>query len=169
MTPLADSADAHSQALSRLRSARQDFHRGVTKSPELRERFFAADHLSHTLRDRMARAFDGAHVDCCTRVLVLTTLLYGALDWHFAGLGIDIEADVQVERMRQNQMHGGPEADDALTGNDWRERLLKQVERLEQHSPPSPSYTTQLTKVAALAQAALEAFYRKGSRKMARQ
>jgi len=158
-------ADAHSQVLCRLRSARRDFHSAVTDSPALRERFFAYDHLIHTLRDRIRSTFSGEHTDQYTRLLVLTTLLYAALDWHFAGLGIDIEADVQIERMRQNQTHGGPAADDALTLDDWRDRLLVQINQLEKHSPPSELYPVRLTKITALAQAALESSYRKSTMK----
>src|SRR6185369_14845394 len=110
---------------------------------------------------RATQTFVGSHPERCMRLLVLTTLLYAALDWHFAGHGIDIEADVQIERIRQNQVHGGPEADDALTLDDWRDRLLEQLNQLERHLPPSELYGTRLTRITALAQAALEASHRK--------
>ena len=88
---------------------------------------------------------------------MLTVLLYGALGWHFAGHGLDIEADVQLERIRQDHRHGGPDADDRLSAEEWRTRLQKQVLLLEQNASCTKNYAPRLVKLTALAQAALEA------------
>jgi hypothetical protein len=83
--------------------------------------------------------------------------LYGALDWHYAGHGIDIEADVQLERLHQNDRYGGPQLDDRLSAKEWQTRMHHQVLRLEQQLAVEDLYAARLVKLAALVQAALEA------------
>ena len=90
------------------------------------------------------------HNERCTKLFVLTVLLYGALDWQFAGCGIDVETDVQLERMRQDYYHGGPAADDRLSPEGWRERLSQQVLRLEQQLSSPEDYAQRLVKLTAL-------------------
>ena len=143
--------------LVRLRDARRDFHATLTREAEMRERTFAPAQLLRMLRTQVEQISTCASRERCRSLFVLTVVLYGALDWQFAGHGIDIEADVQLERIRQNQQHGGPEADDRLTAEDWRDRLHKQVMLLERHVANEDEYAARLVKLTALAQAALEA------------
>ncbi len=117
--------------------------------------------LLRTLREHVAHSSIGTERERCGKLFLLTVLLYGALDWQFAGCGIDVETDVQLERMRQNYYHGGPAADDLLSPEGWRERLGQQVLRLEQQLSPPEDYAQRLVKLTALAQAALEAACRR--------
>jgi hypothetical protein len=142
--------------LARLREARHDFHMTVTSSVGTRERVFAPAQLLHTIRGHVVRCDAAGPRERCSKLFGLTVLLYGALDYQFAGNGIDIEADVQLERMRQNHLHGGPEADDRLSAADWQARLQHQVSRLDQAADDEQSYAGRLVKLTALAQAALE-------------
>lgn len=147
--------------LLRLRRARRDFHLNLTRSVDARERVFAPAQMLRALREHVAQSADGLHNERCTKLFVLTVLLYGALDWQFAGYGIDVETDVQLERMRQDYYHGGPAADDLLSPEGWRERLNQQVSRLEQQLSSPEDYAQRLVKLTALAQAALEATCRR--------
>ena len=90
------------------------------------------------------------------RLFVLTVLLYASLDSQFAGSGIDVEFDVQAERIQQNYRHGGPQLDDRLCLKDWQSRMRAQLLRLEQQLPIEELYAARLVKLTALAQAALE-------------
>lgn len=156
MTHAADCFDSAYAVLTRLRQARRDFHATVTNSVGTRERVFAPAQLLHAIRGHIARCDASNLRERCSRLFGLTVLLYGALDWQFAGNGIDIEADVQLERMRQNHRHGGPEADDRLSVADWQARLKQQLLRLEQEAADEERYAARLVKLTALAQAALE-------------
>jgi hypothetical protein len=113
------------------------------------------------VREHVAQSADGLHNERRTKLFVLTVLLYGALDWQFAECGIDVETDVQLERIRQDHYHGGPAADDLLSPEGWRERLQLQVSRLEQQLSCPDDYAGRLVKLTALAQAALEAACRR--------
>jgi hypothetical protein len=143
--------------LRRLRRARREFHYALIHDAETRERMFAPAHLLRSLREQVDQSAAGTADERCGRLLVLSVLLYGALDWHYAGHGIDIEADVQVERMHQNDRYGGPQLDDRLSAKDWQSRMHHQVLRLEQQLAVEELYAARLIKLAALAQAALEA------------
>ena len=157
MPGVPDRSDIGYDILLRLRTARRDFHLNLSRSIDARERLFAPPQMLRSLREHVAQSADGLHNERCTKLFVLTVLLYGALDWQFAGFGIDIETDVQLERMRQDHYHGGPAADDLLSAEGWRERLHHQVVRLEQQLACPEAYAERLVKLTALAQAALEA------------
>lgn len=156
MSNAADCLDIPYSVLSRLREARHEFHASVTSSIGTRERVFAPAQLLHAIREHIARCDATSLRERCSRLFGLTVLLYGALDWQFAGNGIDIEADVQLERIRQDHLHGGPEADDRLSAADWQTRLHQQLSRLEQETNDDENYASRLVKLTALAQAALE-------------
>ncbi|HVT33636.1 MAG TPA: hypothetical protein VHE32_13380 [Rhodanobacteraceae bacterium] len=147
--------------LVKLRGARRAFHATLTDEAGTRERVFATPQLLRTLKTHIERSDRRSATERCLRLFELTVLLYGALDWQFAGNGIDIEADVQLERMRQNHLHGGPPADDRLSAEDWLVRLRQQVSRLEQEAADEESYASRLVKLTALAQAALESACRR--------
>ena len=155
------SFDSPYDILERLRVARRDFHSAVTSTPGTRERVFEAPQFLRTLRDHIERSGVGSPRERASKLFGLTVLLYGALDWHFAGHGVDIEADVQLERIRQNQLHGGPDMDDRLSAEAWTERLRAQLVRLEGHLVSAEDYALRLIKQTALAQAALEAICRR--------
>jgi len=156
--------DMRYEVLRRLRAARSEFHTVVTRSAETRERVFAPHTLLRSIRDHVDNSSTGSASERNRKLFVLTVLLYGALDWQFAGFGIDVEADVQLERMRQNQVHGGADMDDRLSAEDWRARLHEQVVRLEQQTSCDEAYAACLVKLTALAQAALEAAWRQSGR-----
>ena len=160
---LPNRADVHYAILNRLRSARRDFHAALTNIEGSRERLFAPVHLWHKLREHVGECALGGIEERCDKLFVLTVLLYGALDWHFAGQGIDVEADVQLERIRQNHRYGGPQIDAKLSPDEWRTRLQQQLLRLEQQLACEEVYADRLVKLTALAQAALEATYRQTS------
>jgi hypothetical protein len=147
--------------LIRLRQACRDFYATLTSETRKRERTFAPAWLLQTLHGCIEATANSIGQERRSQLFVLTVLLYGALDWHFAGLGIDIEADVQLERIRQNHLHRGADADDRLSAEEWCERLQNQVLRLEQHVANTNEYGIRLVKLAALAQAALEAATRR--------
>jgi hypothetical protein len=157
MSDPADASDIHQRLLIRLREARRDFHAALTRDPETRERTLEPFQFQRTLKAYIAQSTLGTERERCGRLFILTVLLYAALDWHFAGQGIDIEADVQLERMRQNHRHGGPEMDDRLSPVEWESRLKRQLRRLEQQIVVDELYAVRLIKLTALAQAALEA------------
>jgi len=144
-----------------LRDARRDLQMSLMSEAGTCERVFAPAQMLRALREHVAQSADGLHNERCTKLFVLTVLLYGALDWQFADCGIDVETDVQLERMRQDYYHGGAAADDLLSAEGWRERLSQQVVRLEQQLSCSEDYAQRLVKLTALAQAALEATCRK--------
>jgi hypothetical protein len=155
-----DAAELPYDVLRRLREARRDFHVALTREVDARERAFAPAHLLQTLRKQIDGLATGTPRERCGRLFVLTVMLYGALDWQFAGHGIDIEADVQLERMRQNYRYGGPDADDRLSPPEWQARFKHQLVRLEQQLVVEELYAMRLIKLTALAQAALEAVSR---------
>ena len=157
MSTSAYGPDVPYDILLRLRDARRDLHATLTRETAKRERAFAPAQLLHTLRAHVEATANCSGRERCSRLFVLTVLLYGALDWHFAGMGVDIEADVQLERIRQNQIHGGPAADDRLSANEWRARLQSQLVRLERQLGVDELYGMRLVRLTALAQAALEA------------
>jgi hypothetical protein len=156
MSNAADCLGVSFSVITRLREARHEFHAAVTSSIGTRERVFAPAQLLHAIREHIARCDAISQRERCSRLFELTVLLYGALDWQFAGNGIDIEADVQLERMRQDHLHGGPTADDRLSIADWQTRLQQQLSHLEQETADEERYASRLVKLTALAQAALE-------------
>lgn len=149
--------DSHYALLERLRNARRDFHERITREIETRERVLAPTRVLQTLREYIGRGVIADPRQHCSELFVLTVLLYGALDLQFAGHGIDIEADVQLERLQQNFRFGGPEADARLSPKDWHARLQHQITRLEQQLVVEELYAARLIKLTALVQAALEA------------
>lgn len=161
MFNLPDPSQDHYGILRLLRDARRDLHVSLMSEVGTCERVFAPAQMLPALREHVAQSADGLPNERCTKLFVLTVLLYGALDWQFAGYGIDVETDVQLERMRQDYYHGGPVADDLLSPEGWRERLNLQVSRLEQQLSRPEDYAQRLVKLTALAQAALEATCRR--------
>ncbi|HEY4353928.1 MAG TPA: hypothetical protein VGN31_22070 [Paraburkholderia sp.] len=157
MPEASDTLQARYDMLRRLRGARRDFHYALMRDAQTRERVFAPAHLLRTLREQVDQSSVGTTGERCNRLFVLAVLLYGALDWHYAGHGIDIEADVQLERLHQNDRYGGPQLDDRLSAKEWQTRMHHQVLRLEQQLAVEDLYAARLVKLAALVQAALEA------------
>jgi hypothetical protein len=157
MPEASDTLQARYDLLRRLRSARRDFHYALMHDTQVRERVFAPANLLRTLREQVDQSSVGTTGERCQRLFVLSVLVYGALDWHYAGHGIDIEADVQLERLHQNDRYGGPQLDDRLSAEQWRIRMHHQVLRLEQQLAVEELYAARLVKLAALVQAALEA------------
>jgi hypothetical protein len=143
--------------LRRLRDARRAFHYALTHDVHARERLFAPAHFLETLRQHVDQCATGSPRERCGRLFVLTVLLYASLDWHFAGQGVDTEADVQLERIRQNYRYGGPQLDDRHSPAHWQSRMRHQILRLEQQLAVEELYAMRLVKLTALAQAALEA------------
>jgi len=152
-----DRKPANYDLLRRLREARRAFHYALTHDVDARERMFSAANLLQTLRQHVDQSAIGTPRERCGRLFVLTVVLYASLDWHFAGQGIDVEADVQMERIRQNYRYGGPQIDDRLSAKDWQTRMKGQILRLEQQLAVEELYAARLVKLTALAQAALEA------------
>lgn len=163
MTQTPGFADPRYDLLARLRAARRDFHETLIGTEGSRERVFEPVHLLRTLRMHVADVSSGTLHERCAKLFVLAVLLYAALDWHFAGQGMDVEADVQIERIRQNYRYGGPEMDARLLADDWRSRLQQQLLRLEQQMACEEVYADRLVKLTALAQAALEASCRQAA------
>ena len=163
MSDPTECADTRYEMLRRLRAARSEFHAVVTRAADTRERVFAPHSLLRSIRSHVDNSAIGSAADRHRKLFMLTVLLYGALDWQFAGFGIDVEADVQLERIRQNHLHGGTDSDDRLSADEWRARLLEQVLRLEQQTSCNESYAACLVKLTALAQAALEAACRQSA------
>lgn len=157
MTESADTLASRYELLERLRQARRAFHERLTSELETRERALAPARVLQTLREYIQRGVSAEPRQRCNELFILTVLLYGALDWHFAGHGIDIEADVQLERLQQNYRFGGQEADAQLSVNGWHARIQHQVMRLEQQLAVEELYAMRLVKLTALVQAALEA------------
>jgi hypothetical protein len=157
MSDPTECADTRYEMLRRLRAARSEFHTVVTRAADTRERVFAPASLLRSIRSHVANSAIGSASERSRKLFMLTVLLYGALDWQFAGFGIDVETDVQLERIRQDHLHGGAESDDRLSAEEWRSRLLEQVRQLEQQTSCSENYASCLVKLTALAQAALEA------------
>jgi hypothetical protein len=147
--------------LRRIREARRAFHYALTHDVDARARMFSPANLLQTLRQHVDESAVGSLRERCGRLFVLTVVLYASLDWHFAGQGVDIEADVQMERIRQNCRYGGPEIDDRLSPSDWQTRMRGQILRLEQQLAVEELYAARLITLTALAQAALEAASRK--------
>ena len=157
MTESTDAVESSYDLLARLRDARRDLHERLTGEFGTRERVLAPARMLQTLREFVQRGASSEPPQRCRELFILTVLLYGALDWHFAGHGIDIEADVQLERLQQNYRFGGPEVDARLSPREWHMRIEHQVARLEQQLAVKDLYATRLIKLTALAQAALEA------------
>lgn len=143
--------------LLRIQDARRALHYALTYDIDARERMFAPANLLQTLRKHIEMVADGTTRERCGRLFVLTVMLYAALDWTFAGQGIDIDREVQMERVRHPYRFGGPELDDRLAPRDWRLRLQHQILRLEQQLPVEELYAARLVKLAAIAHAALDA------------
>lgn len=143
--------------LRRIREARRAFDYALSLDFEARERMFSPDYLLETLRKYVDLSATGTTSERCGRLFVLTVLLYASLDWHFAGLDLNVEADVQMERIRQNYRYGGAQLDDRLSPRDWHTRMRAQILRLEQQLAVEELYAARLVKLTALAQAALEA------------
>ena len=143
--------------LRRIREARRAFQYALSLDVEARERMFSPEYLLETLRKHIDLSAVGTTRERCGRLFVLTVLLYASLDWQFAGLKIDVEADVQIERMRQNYRYGGQKIDDRLSPTEWQTRMRSQILRLEQDLAVEELYAARLVKLTALAQAALEA------------
>jgi hypothetical protein len=163
MSDSTECADPRYEMLRRLRVARSEFHTAVTHAADTRERVFAPHSLLRSIRNQVANSAIGSTSERSRKLFMLTVLLYGALDWQFAGFAIDVETDVQLERMRQNHLHGGADSDDRLSAEEWRERLLEQALRLEQQTSCDDGYAACLVKLTALAQAALEAACRQST------
>lgn len=157
----ADGNPPNYDLLRRLREARRAFHYALLQDPHAPERMFAPAHILETLRKHVDEAANGTARERCGRLFVLTVVLYASLDWHFAGQAIDIEAEVQLERIHQNYRFGGPQVDDRLSPKDWQMRMRSQILRLEQELAVEELFTARLVKLTALAQAALEAASRK--------
>jgi len=153
----ADKKPPNFDLLRRIRDARRAFHYALTHDIDARERMFSPANLLQTLRKHVDQIAIGTPRERCGRLFVLTVVLYASLDWHFAGKGIDVEADVQMERIRQNYRYGGPQVDDRLSAKEWQTRLKGQILRLEQMLAVEELYAARLIKLTALAQAALEA------------
>jgi hypothetical protein len=148
--------DPQLEILERLREARRGLRVAMMKTHDLRERVFEPARLLRIL---------GAHVEdtaeCHARerrakLFMLTTLLYGALDWRSEKIGVDMEPDVQLERLQQDYRFGGPQADDRLSPIEWRTRMQYQLQRMEQQMAVDELYAMRLVKLTALSQAALE-------------
>ena len=107
MSDPTECTDTRYEMLRRLRAARSEFHAVVTRAADTRERVFAPHSLLRSIRSHVDNSAIGSATDRSRKLFMLTVLLYGALDWQFAGFGIDVEADVQLERIRQNHLHGG--------------------------------------------------------------
>ena len=153
-----DDSGAPSYDLTRrIREARRAFDYALSLDVEARERLFSPDYLLETLRKHVDLSATGTTSDRCGRLFVLTVMLYAALDWHFAGLDTDIEANVRTERVRQNYRYGGAHLDDRLSPKDWHAQMRSQILRLEQQLAVEELFAARLIKLTALTQAALEA------------
>jgi hypothetical protein len=146
----------HREILESLREARRDLRATFLKTPGFSERVFAPSRLVTTVAAHVDDLAECSDRERRSKLFVLTTLLYGALDWLFANASVDVEADVQLERLQQVYRFGGPDADDRLSPEDWRARMRYQVQRLEQELAIEALYVNRLIKLTALTQAALE-------------
>jgi hypothetical protein len=146
----------HREILESLREARRDLRATFLKTPGFSERVFAPSRLLTTVAAHIDDLAECSDRERRSKLFVLTTLLYGALDWLFANASVDVEADVQLERLQQVYRFGGPDADDRLSPEDWRARMRYQVQRLEQELAIEALYVNRLIKLTALTQAALE-------------
>jgi hypothetical protein len=156
MSETASTFDPHREILERLREARRELRAMLLRTPGLSERTFEPLRLVRSLTAHIEDTGECHARERRAKLFVLTTLLYGALDWQFANADIDVEADVQLERLQQVYRFGGPDADGRLTPEDWRSRMQYQVQRLEQELAIEALYMNRLIKLTALAQAALE-------------
>jgi hypothetical protein len=153
----ADRKPPNYDLLRRVREARRTFQHALSLDVDAREQMFSPEHLLETLRKHVDLSALGTASDRCGRLFVLTVLLYASLDWHFAGLNVDVEGHVRTERIRQNYRYGGAQLDDRLSPKDWHTRMRAQILRLEQQLAVEEFYAERLVKLTALAQAALEA------------
>ena len=158
-----DPADLHRKAapnhdlLRRIRDARRAFHYALTHDIDARQRMFDPANLLQTLRKHVDQVAIGTEFERCGRLFVLTVVLYAALDWQFAGHGIDVEADVRAEQIRQEYRYGGRDIDDRVSVGGWQTRMRGLILRLEQQLAVEELYAARLVRLTALAQAALEA------------
>lgn len=143
--------------LRRIRDARRAFRYALTHDVDARERMFAPAHLLETLRRHVDQSTTGTARERCGRLFVLVVVLYESLDWHFAGLAVDVEADVRIERLRQNDRYGGLHLERGLSAAAWQTRMRQQIARLEQQLAIEELYGARLLKLTALVQSALEA------------
>lgn len=158
MSDDSDSMDIQGDLLRRLQDARRDFYIALTLSTTAaRERVLAPGRLLRTIHEHVARSSTGTPHERCTRLFTLAVLLYGALDWHHAREGIDLEKDVQLQRTLIDRRHGDRDANDPPSAEDWCSRLQSQLER---QLSCEESYGARLVSLTALTQSALEAAYR---------
>lgn len=163
MSEPSSSIDLHREILESLREARRDLRATFLKIPGFSERVFAPSQLVRTLAAHIDDAGECDHRERRGKLFVLTTLLYGALDWLLANASTDVEADVQLERLQQVYRFGGHDADGRLSAEEWRARMRYQVQRLEHELAIEALYVNRLIKLTALTQAALEAATRQWS------
>jgi hypothetical protein len=156
MSEPTSSIDLHREILESLREARRDLRATFLKIPGFSERVFEPTRLVRTLAAHVDDVAECNNRERRGKLFVLTTLLYGALDWFLANASADVEADVQLERLQQVYRFGGPDADERLSPEDWRTRMRYQVQRLEQELAIEALYVNRLIKLTALAQASLE-------------
>lgn len=148
------------EILSRLRVARREFHAKLKNTDGACERLFTPANLLGVLCEHVSQCTTGTHGERYTKLFALAVLLYSALDWHFPHGEIDVEADVQLERIRQGHRFGWI-IDDRRSAQTWQTRLREQLLRLEQQLACESAYIDRLVKITALTQAALEAMCRK--------
>ena len=147
--------------LRRIQDARRALHYALTYDIDSRDRMFSPANLLQTLRSHVDMSATGTPRECCGRLFVLTVVLYASLDWNFADQRVDVDAEVQMERLRQAYRFGGPQLDDRLAPRDWQTRMRHQILRLEQQLAVEELYVARLVKLTAIAHAALEAMSRK--------
>lgn len=151
------SFDLHREILESLREARRDLRATFLKTPGFSERVFAPTRLVSSLAAQIEDIGECGERERRGKLFMLTTFLYGALDWFLTNASTDVEADVQLERLQQVYRFGGADADGGLSPDDWRTRMKYQVQRLEQELAIEALYVNRLIKLTALTQAALEA------------
>ena len=154
-------AEPDHDLLRRIRDARRAFHYALTHDIDARQRMFDPANLLQTLRKHVDQMAIGTERERCGRLFVLTVVLYASLDWQFAGQGADVEGDVRAEQVRQSYRYGGREMDDRLSAGGWQTRMRGQILRLEQQAAVEELYAARLITLTALAQAALEAAFRR--------
>jgi hypothetical protein len=149
--------DLHREILESLREARRDLRATFLKTPGFSERVFEPARLVGTLAAQIDETAECDPRERRGKLYVLTTFLYGALDWFLVNATTDVETDVQLERLHQVYRFGGADVDGGLSPEDWRMRMRYQVQRLQQELAIEALYVNRLIKLTALTQAALEA------------
>lgn len=157
MSDTSPPVDPYREILESLREARRDLRATLLKIPGFSERVFEPDRLVRTLVAHVQDVSECSERERSSRLFMMTTFLYGALDWFLSNSGTDVETDVQLERLQQVYRFGGADADGGLSPEDWRARMRYQVQRLEQEIAIEALYVNRLIKLTALTQAALEA------------